>query len=273
MCRRQERCCLFPVLLSHGCIKTAAFLYVTPLSLVEICRRYQKSCGFQHRDRCIHLVHPWHGWKIWIARQYLAESPKEICQRIRSWHSATQREGQTKKINSIKYVIFFTLQRRSNNWQTAGKWIGFLHRLCGLETVSLPQTSQEYNMYEQYPGGLTLWSKRYLPWKSEITPLWDLLYFRKFGKDTDTRDRRHTHQHFPKNAELYFAWNCNGVELAVQKLLVPERINARVFSKHIRIACMATCSDYAATRMKYSHKYGLCLFVVRMLKKDSYRRL
>ena len=59
-------------------------------------------------------------------------------------------------------------------------------------------------MYEQYPA-LTVWSNQYLPRNSEITTRWDLLYLRKFGKDTSTREKQHTHKRFPNNAELYFA--------------------------------------------------------------------
>ena len=48
-------------------------------------------------------------------------------------------------------------------------------------------------MYEQYPG-LTLWSNQYLPWNSEITTRWDLLYFRKFGKRHGHKGKT-THAH------------------------------------------------------------------------------
>jgi len=69
--RRQERSFSIRVWLSHGCVETVVFLYVTPFSLVEICRRFQKSCGIQHRNRCIHLPHSKHGREIWTAWQYL----------------------------------------------------------------------------------------------------------------------------------------------------------------------------------------------------------
>jgi hypothetical protein len=158
-----------------------------------------------------------------------------------------------------------------NNWQGAGKWIGFYIDYVGWRRCRT-HTSQKYNMYEQYPG-FTVGLASICRETAKLQPSGTCSTYgnsektRAQGKENTRTNISHTMLSCASHETIMVP------SFAVQKLLVPARINGRVFSKYIWIACMVTCSAYVFTRMKYYHKYVPCLLLLGYCKKDSYMEI